>query len=85
MKHYREASILMDAPEISQALSRIAKEILEHGDVKELALVGIRTRGVQGRSRLAANPSVSFSPLRSRRRHRRPAPSLGYSIQVCHA
>ena len=51
---YQETKILMEAAEVDQALSRIAKDILERGAVKELALVGIRTRGVPLARRLAA-------------------------------
>ncbi len=51
---YREIKNLMEAAEVGQALSRIAEDILERGPVKELALVGIRTRGVPLARRLAA-------------------------------
>ena len=51
---YQETKVLMEAAEVDQALSRIAEEILERGAVKELALVGIRTRGVPLARRLAA-------------------------------
>jgi len=51
---YRETKILMEAAEVDQALSRIAEDILERGAVSELALVGIRTRGVPLARRLAA-------------------------------
>lgn len=51
---YRKTSTLMDKAEVGKALSRIADEILERGGVKELALVGIRTRGVPLAQRLAA-------------------------------
>lgn len=51
---YQETKILMEAAEVDQALSRIAEDILERGAVKELALVGIRTRGVPLARRLAA-------------------------------
>lgn len=52
---YRESSLLMEAAQIEQALSRIAKEIVErNGGAERLALVGIRTRGVPLARRLAA-------------------------------
>ena len=51
---YQETKILMEAAEVDRALSRIAEDILERGAVKELALVGIRTRGVPLARRLAA-------------------------------
>ena len=40
-------AVIMDATRIDRALSRIAHEIIEHhAGAKDLALVGIRTRGV---------------------------------------
>jgi pyrimidine operon attenuation protein/uracil phosphoribosyltransferase len=46
--------VVMDADRISRALTRIAHEILERNrGVEELALVGIRTRGVPIARRLA--------------------------------
>jgi pyrimidine operon attenuation protein/uracil phosphoribosyltransferase len=51
---YRETSILMDAAQVDQALSRLADEIVERGNSQEPALVGIRTRGVPLARRLAA-------------------------------
>lgn len=51
---YQQISTLMDAAEIGKILARIADEILENGAEKELALVGIRTRGVPLAKRLAA-------------------------------
>jgi len=46
--------ILMDAGRMARTLSRIAHEVLErHPDVKGLALVGIRSRGVPLARRLA--------------------------------
>ena len=50
---YRETSVLMDTTQLDQALSRLADEILERDDSGELALVGIRTRGVPLARRLA--------------------------------
>jgi pyrimidine operon attenuation protein/uracil phosphoribosyltransferase len=45
---------LMDAGRMARTLSRIAHEILErHPDVKRLALVGVRSRGVPLAGRLA--------------------------------
>jgi pyrimidine operon attenuation protein/uracil phosphoribosyltransferase len=45
---------LMDAGRMARTLSRIAHEILErHGDVRHLALVGVRSRGVPLARRLA--------------------------------
>jgi pyrimidine operon attenuation protein/uracil phosphoribosyltransferase len=45
---------LMDAGRMARTLSRIAHEILErHPDVKKLALVGVRSRGVPLARRLA--------------------------------
>ena len=47
-------SVLMDADRIGRTLTRIAHEILERNrGVDELALVGIRTRGVPFAKRLA--------------------------------
>jgi pyrimidine operon attenuation protein/uracil phosphoribosyltransferase len=46
--------ILMDAGRMARTLARIAHEILErHPDVKRLALVGVRSRGVPLARRLA--------------------------------
>src|SRR5437016_1705655 len=49
--------VVMDADRIGRTLTRIAHEILEHnaapGGVDELALVGIRTRGVPLARRIA--------------------------------
>jgi pyrimidine operon attenuation protein/uracil phosphoribosyltransferase len=46
--------ILMDAGRMARTLTRIAHEILErHPDVKRLALVGVRSRGVPLARRLA--------------------------------
>ena len=48
--------VVMEAGRISRALMRIAHEIVERNrDVDELALVGIRTRGVPLARRLAGN------------------------------
>jgi pyrimidine operon attenuation protein/uracil phosphoribosyltransferase len=50
---YRKTSVLMDTPEIDQALARLADEILARDASEQLALVGIRTRGVPLARRLA--------------------------------
>jgi pyrimidine operon attenuation protein/uracil phosphoribosyltransferase len=48
-------AVVMDADRVARALARIAHEILERNrGVEELALVGIRTRGVPLARRLAA-------------------------------
>ncbi|MEE9219023.1 MAG: bifunctional pyr operon transcriptional regulator/uracil phosphoribosyltransferase PyrR [Acidobacteriota bacterium] len=48
-------SVIMDSEKISRTLSRIAHEILERNvNASDLALVGIRTRGVPLARRLAA-------------------------------
>ncbi len=48
--------VLMDAERVSRALMRIAHEIVERNrDLGELALVGIRTRGVPLAARLRTN------------------------------
>jgi pyrimidine operon attenuation protein / uracil phosphoribosyltransferase len=48
-------SVVLDAARISRSLARIAHEILERNQaIDELALVGIRTRGVPLARRLAA-------------------------------
>ncbi len=48
--------VLMDAERVSRALMRIAHEIVERNrELSELALVGIRTRGVPLAARLRTN------------------------------
>jgi pyrimidine operon attenuation protein/uracil phosphoribosyltransferase len=48
--------VLMDAERVSRALTRMAHEIVERNrDLRDLALVGIRTRGVPLAARLRAN------------------------------
>jgi pyrimidine operon attenuation protein/uracil phosphoribosyltransferase len=48
--------VLMDGERIARTLMRIAHEIIERNrDVRDLALVGIRTRGVPLAARLRAN------------------------------
>ena len=49
-------AVVMDAGRIGRALTRIAHEIVERNrDIDELALIGIRTRGVPLAHRIAAN------------------------------
>jgi len=49
-------AIVMDADRVSRSLTRIAHEIVEHNrGVEDLALVGIRARGVPIAERLAAS------------------------------
>ncbi len=48
--------VLMDAERVARALTRIAHEIVERNrELSDLALVGIRTRGVPLAARLRAN------------------------------
>ena len=48
--------VVMDAERISRALTRISHEILEHNrGLSDLALVGVRSRGVPIARRLAAD------------------------------
>jgi pyrimidine operon attenuation protein/uracil phosphoribosyltransferase len=48
-------AVVMDADRVSRSLTRIAHEIVEHNrGVENLALVGIRSRGVPLAARLAA-------------------------------
>ena len=48
--------VVMDAERISRALTRIAHEILEHNrGLADLALVGVRSRGVPIAQRIAAD------------------------------
>jgi len=49
------SSIVMDAARVSRSLTRIAHEIVEHNrQIDDLALIGIRARGVPIAARLAA-------------------------------
>jgi len=49
-------AVVMDADRVSRSLTRIAHEIVEHNrGVEDLALVGIRARGVPLAARLAAS------------------------------
>jgi len=51
----REKAQVLDEPGIDRALTRIAHELIERaGGVKDLAMVGIRTRGVALARRIAA-------------------------------
>ena len=53
--HPREKAQVLDETALDRALTRIAHEILErNGGAKELAFVGLRTRGVSLAHRLAA-------------------------------
>jgi pyrimidine operon attenuation protein/uracil phosphoribosyltransferase len=53
LKGYREKQILMDRKAISRALRRLANEIVErNGDLEEVCLVGVFTRGVDLARRL---------------------------------
>src|SRR5258708_39016463 len=52
---HREKAQVLDETALDRALTRIAHEILErNGGAKELAFVGLRTRGVSLAHRLAA-------------------------------
>ena len=63
--------VVLDADRIGRTLARIAHEILERNrGVEELALVGIRTRGVPLARRLAQGdsrdqPATTCRPARS--------------------
>ena len=49
-------AVVMDADRVSRSLIRIAHEIVEHNrGAEDLALVGIRARGVPLAARLAAS------------------------------
>jgi pyrimidine operon attenuation protein / uracil phosphoribosyltransferase len=55
----REKAQVLDDAALDRALTRIAHEILEHnGGAKDLAFVGLRTRGVTLAQRLAAKLAV---------------------------
>ena len=43
----------MDGPRLTRALQRMARDVVERGDVSRLVLVGVRTRGVPLARRLA--------------------------------
>src|SRR4029453_4464429 len=67
---HREKAQVLDEVALDRALTRIAHEILErNGGAKDLAFVGLRTRGVTLARRLAARlaaldgPSVSVGTL----------------------
>jgi pyrimidine operon attenuation protein/uracil phosphoribosyltransferase len=61
---YREASVLMDPGQIDEALSRMAREVAaRESPAGQLALVGIRSRGVPLALRLASRiGAVTGSP-----------------------
>ena len=65
MKVQKAERTVMDAQEISRALTRIAHEINERGrGVEKVALVGIRTGGVHLAKRLAARlKEIAGSPV----------------------
>jgi len=66
--------VVLDADRISRSLARIAHEILERNrGVDELALVGIRTRGVPLARRLA-------QPIRDISRHEVPTGALDITL-----
>ena len=52
-------TLLLDGPGVDQALSRMAREIMEDGAVEDLMLVGIHRRGVELAERIAALVSES--------------------------
>ena len=69
-------AIVMDADRVSRSITRIAHEILERNrGVEELALVGIRARGVPIAARLAARSRSSTGDRRADRRARHHAVS----------
>ncbi len=53
MESLRQKKRIMDGKEIDEALSRIASDILKEGEIKSLAIFGIRTRGVYLAQRIA--------------------------------
>lgn len=57
MMAYREVSVLMDRAQIDEALSRMAREVAGREGSEQLALVGIRSRGVPLARRLAGRIS----------------------------
>lgn len=50
----QEPHVLLDASGVEQALGRLADEIVAAGDTDDLAIIGIRRRGVELAVRLAA-------------------------------
>lgn len=46
-------TLLLDGPGVEQALSRMAREIVDEGPVEDLILVGIHRRGVELAARIA--------------------------------
>ena len=58
--------VVMDADRIARTLTRIAHEIVERNrGVEDLALVGVRTRGVHLARRLARTSARDHRPGRS--------------------
>ncbi|MBT8478979.1 MAG: bifunctional pyr operon transcriptional regulator/uracil phosphoribosyltransferase PyrR [Gemmatimonadetes bacterium] len=47
-------TLLLDGPGVEQALSRMAREIMDDGVIEDLMLVGIHRRGVELAERIAA-------------------------------
>jgi pyrimidine operon attenuation protein/uracil phosphoribosyltransferase len=57
---------LMDGPRVERTLRRMAREVVERGEVSRLVLVGVRTRGVplaRRLSRLIAEETRSEPPV----------------------
>ncbi len=53
-KYMTEKAVVLDSPAIRRALTRIAHEIIERNKgIKDLVLVGIKTRGIYLANRLA--------------------------------
>ena len=77
----REKAQVLDETALDRALTRIAHEILEkNGGAKDLAFVGLRTRGVSLAHRLAAKIMTCLADLadsKTRRSWARSTPSSG--------
>ncbi len=52
-------TLLLDGPGVEQALSRLAREIMEDGVIEDLMLIGIHRRGVELAARIAGLVSDS--------------------------